>query len=713
MLVPTVELREGESGRYVLEAVVAAAIVARIGSPTPPERCEVGEPEQDDDDEDIRMRYPIHCEGEPLTPRDVLVLPWAVDGIQLTAFWSDGTSRRALFGRDHAGVVVRLHLIMDREESIAYRVKELGIAGWRHFWTSGTHLVLLLALTLVVRGTWIGLGGLVTGHALALILADVGAIGLPRVPADAAFAGAAALLMAALVSPNRFDGDRVGRRGIFAVTTLLGVLHGLGMATELADSGVAGAGLVTALFIFNCGLDSGAVVFTLAALFAWKIAGPGLESRRELIAGLIGIAGMFLLFALMREGLTPTASTSAGESGFMEVDALAERAPLSAARLAPPPSQLDATGQLTAPFMSYLIVEPYQIRHEVLLDVKDVGEWIDIPLDAAAQIPIDSQKQLTRHLVTLVSERAAVAVDGELARVASGRADFVLLGATGALTRETPIPETLSTAIVGVTLVFETESIADSVALDWGLFSDAVTTVPFTLTDPVAIAESKLTPAAPRFEWRNTLGDFELPKIEAIAATKARVPLVSFVLGGVGLAAFLVTRKRAAGVVCLAAAYVLYPFARVEASIPFVPFIGKLRIDRAEAAKVIEGLLTNVYRCFDIHNEDLIYDRLALTVTGEQLLEVYLESRRALEIDNRGGARVRIDEVVVREVREIRETGNGGFELDTRWTVGGSVNHFGHIHFRQNQYDATIEIAPVDGTWKIRGLELMEEKRVL
>ena len=166
----------------------------------------------------------------------------------------------------------------------------------------------------------------------------------------------------------------------------------------------------------------------------------------------------------------------------------------------------------------------------------------------------------------------------------------------------------------------------------------------------------------------------------------------------------------AVAVFCLAAAYVLYPFARAEARIPLV---GELRIDRAQAADVLEGLLTNVYRCFDIHNEDLIYDRLALTVTGEQLLDVYLESRRALELENRGGARVRIDEVVVREIRAIRETEDGGYELDTLWTVGGSVNHFGHIHFRQNRYDATITIVPVDGTWKILGLELIEEKRVL
>lgn len=304
-------------------------------------------------------------------------------------------------------------------------------------------------------------------------------------------------------------------------------------------------------------------------------------------------------------------------------------------------------------------------------------------------------------------------VDGGLARAASGHAEFVLLGPAGALTREAPRPEAMSTAIVGVTLVFETDTIADSVVLEWTLFSDAVTTIPVTMTDPATITEAMLSSAAPRFEWRNTLGDFELPRIEVVAATRPRVPLVSFVLAGVGLTLFLFIQKRAALILCLAAAYLLYPFARVEASIPFIPFIGEPRIDRAEATGVIESLLTNVYRCFDIHNEELLYDRLALTVTGEQLLDVYLESRRALELENRGGARVRINEVVIREVRAIRETDDGGYEVDALWTVGGSVNHFGHIHFRQNQYDATVNLVPVEGTWKIRGLELMEEKRVL
>ncbi len=702
MAVPTVELREEEPGRYQLEAQIARVLVSGAGRPVPPNRCSVGEPERDDEGRWIRLRYVIDCADDPLGPRDVVVLPWVVDGIQLTAYWLDGKSRRALFGREQAGVVIRLHLIMDRDESFTALVKEYAAAGWTHFWTSWNHLLFILALTLLVRGTWISLGGLLSGHAIALILAEAGVVGLPRVPADAAVAGAAVLLMAGLIKGGSHP------RGLFGMTTLLGALHGLGMATDLVQSGVPVSRLVSSLFLINSGLDLGSVMMATAALLAWRLARPVLEPRREVVAGFIGVLSVFVLFAVMREGVTVTPRANA--AGFMEVDTLGAPAPVSSASLAAPPTQTDAMGQLASPFMSYLIVEPYQIRHEVLVDVKSARAWVDVAADASSQIPVETQKTLTDEIVALVSERSPVTIDGTSARAASKRADFVSLGPTGALTREPPVPEPLNTAIVGVTLVYETTSIADAVDLEWGLFSDAVSTVPFTMTDPLTVAETELTPEASRFEWRNTLGDFELPRIEAIAASRPKVPLFSLGLAILALVAFVVFRKRAVAVCCLAAAYVLYPFARAEARIPLV---GELRIDRAQAADVLEGLLTNVYRCFDIHNEDLIYDRLALTVTGEQLLDVYLESRRALELENRGGARVRIDEVVVREIRAIRETEDGGYELDTLWTVGGSVNHFGHIHFRQNRYDATITIVPVDGTWKILGLELIEEKRVL
>ena len=53
-----------------------------------------------------------------------------------------------------------------------------------------------------------------------------------------------------------------------------------------------------------------------------------------------------------------------------------------------------------------------------------------------------------------------------------------------------------------------------------------------------------------------------------------------------------------------------------------------------------------------------------------------------------------------------------GFLFHAKWTAMGTVGHWGHIHMRKNQYDANITVEPVEGAWKITGLELLEEKRI-
>ena len=53
-----------------------------------------------------------------------------------------------------------------------------------------------------------------------------------------------------------------------------------------------------------------------------------------------------------------------------------------------------------------------------------------------------------------------------------------------------------------------------------------------------------------------------------------------------------------------------------------------------------------------------------------------------------------------------------GLAFTTTWTALGTVGHWGHIHTRQNEYEAIITVEPVEGSWKITDLELLEEKRI-
>ena len=96
--------------------------------------------------------------------------------------------------------------------------------------------------------------------------------------------------------------------------------------------------------------------------------------------------------------------------------------------------------------------------------------------------------------------------------------------------------------------------------------------------------------------------------------------------------------------IILPLAILAYPL--VVWSIPLrLPFQSKP--SPTQAAFILDSLLTNVYRAFEFRNEEDIYDKLAISVTGEQLTEIYLESRRSLEVENRGGARAQVEEVDV------------------------------------------------------------------
>ena len=99
------------------------------------------------------------------------------------------------------------------------------------------------------------------------------------------------------------------------------------------------------------------------------------------------------------------------------------------------------------------------------------------------------------------------------------------------------------------------------------------------------------------------------------------------------------------------------------------------------------------------------------SVSGDLLTDIYLETRRGLELANQGGARAKVKSVELTDL-EVEQADNGGFIATSTWIVGGSVGHWGHIHQRQNQYRAQLDITPVDGAWKLTGMTIEEEIRL-
>ncbi|MBW2257575.1 MAG: hypothetical protein JRI25_23675, partial [Deltaproteobacteria bacterium] len=313
--------------------------------------------------------------------------------------------------------------------------------------------------------------------------------------------------------------------------------------------------------------------------------------------------------------------------------------------------------------------------------------------------------------------RTRLEIDQRLMEPADLRVDFLTLEARGALPRPVAVPESVEAAWLGVTTVYVTDSTPGEVLLTWEGF-DSEATVPATVTDPESSRSVELTRRQPSLLWENELSEDPTPIVTAIAVEPPVLwlPLVSLALLGLAIAFGFVAlrgRRRALSTslarVVLAGVFLLAPVGNVAVPMP-------LSIDRtpdtARSKRILSRLLPNVYRAFEFPTESAAYDRLALSVTGDTLTEIYLEHRRAVTMEERGGARARVEAVEVMEVSSVVPGKAGGFVADAAWTVGGTVTHFGHRHFRQNRYDARVAIVPADGHWKIRSIEVFDEKRL-
>ena len=215
--------------------------------------------------------------------------------------------------------------------------------------------------------------------------------------------------------------------------------------------------------------------------------------------------------------------------------------------------------------------------------------------------------------------------------------------------------------------------------------------------------------APPRSSSRASSGEVEAPP--AGDRVPALIVLVTAIVGLV-LTALLVSRSVRAGSGIprwgVPSAVVLLLVLAVSAR--FVAQMGQLSDD--ETRTVVSGLLLNVYKAFDYRQEEVIYDALARTTSGELLTDVYLETRRSLELANQGGARAKVRTLEVTEATNEPVDRNGSFRSRASWNVYGSVGHWGHVHQRVNRYDADLTVEVIDGAWRITELDVLQEERL-
>ncbi|MBT8438885.1 MAG: hypothetical protein KJO91_04095 [Gammaproteobacteria bacterium] len=386
---------------------------------------------------------------------------------------------------------------------------------------------------------------------------------------------------------------------------------------------------------------------------------------------------------------------------------------------------LDLNRHHQSVLMSFLYIEPHEVRHEILIRVKDMENWIELGLRGGEYIEIEELDDLKQRINAFLLEKNPVMIDGQLLEPMLIRSDYINIGVTGIQVQAQPQRLEQSTAIIGVIITYLAEGLPQQVSVAWELFTDQVKRVPATAIDPAGPLPTYLTPDDHVHTWTNFLEHYTPPAVAQVAVKdtvdKITLPVVSIGAIIVAIAAgwwlWQLRRQRLpymmpllAVVTAAVIAVVAFPFMKLTIHRPAV-MIGQLSTD--ETRLIMHSLLKNVYLSFEFRDESDVFDKLALSVNGELLEEIYLQNRNSLAVKKAGGAQARVNEIEILEAEAEMSTSDGnGFAVRAKWTAKGSVDHWGNVFVRKNYYDGLLNIQIEDGQWKITDLDLLEEKRI-
>jgi hypothetical protein len=379
----------------------------------------------------------------------------------------------------------------------------------------------------------------------------------------------------------------------------------------------------------------------------------------------------------------------------------------------------------TGGVMSFVYIEPYEVRHEILVRVKDLDAWMDLGLRGDRFIEAQENEPLMARVGAFFLEKDRVLIDGKKHRPILDRTAFIKYSTVGSRFLSGPEQLSINTAMVGIIITYLTDGIPREVACEWHLWSERVQKVPVNAIDPAGGLPSYVTPDDNVHVWRNFLKQYTMPTVEKVSAAD-RIQAVT--LPGASLLCVMLIlpvmwrirhqRRRSKPVwvmtgllvLLVGGAVFLYPYVKVPVRAP-----GSIaaQITDDEGKAILGALLKNLYRAFDFREEGDVYDKLAVSVSGDLLSTIYLQSRRSLLVAQAGGAQAKVNQVKVLDARvQPHPHKPRAVTLTSSWTVLGTVGHWGHIHTRENQYEANLVLEVVENAWKIIGLELLDEKRI-
>jgi hydrogenase/urease accessory protein HupE len=212
------------------------------------------------------VRYPKSCQQRgarldcgPLGLAGTIEFPWLEGGesrVTVLIDWLSGSRLlRIVDGRSPSLAVYGTPASAGLRflEPIAIDYTRLGI---EHILTGFDHLMFVLAVTILVRSRKalvLAITAFTVAHSLTLAATVFGWLMLPSGPVETTIALSIVLACAECLRPS----DSLARRAPWLVTFAFGLLHGMGFASALLETGLPEKHAASALLFFNVGVELG------------------------------------------------------------------------------------------------------------------------------------------------------------------------------------------------------------------------------------------------------------------------------------------------------------------------------------------------------------------------------------------------------------------------------------------------------------------------
>lgn len=370
---------------------------------------------------------------------------------------------------------------------------------------------------------------------------------------------------------------------------------------------------------------------------------------------------------------------------------------------------------------SFLYVEDYEVRHEILVPLLTLEASVPLVHKDPDFVEVAEQDGAKPAIETYFQKANPIKIDGITVKPTVQRLDFYGLDFKDFAQKADRKRVSVSNARVGIILSYSTKSPPMSVELTWDMFNKYIWGAQTVIFAYDQTHSQLFSPYQKTYQWTNPGRPAPVPvdKVSQLLPPLRRwsIPLISASTMGLGLLITLLSFRRpvvAGGVMLVSVVFaaVMLPFGRIEVQNPFV---NPPRLGEAEARSVLETLHKNIYRAFDHHDEQSVYDSLEKSISGPLLEKTYLAVREGLVMQEQGGAVSHVSGVKLVDGKLLPPaSGNRdprAFDMQVVWDVEGTVEHWGHIHTRTNEYEATFTVEPEGDAWKITALDVTGQKR--